>query len=316
MSTITNTVILRSKARYGKKAPPRPLGKILSLLPEAVSRSIRMAFQGRSVSAGTVPHWLAAMSDIRFVGFSGNRDTVLHFESPRLGDAAPELYEQREFEWSTRPDENDTGFDLLGDVLADVSKNDANSDRFDDSLLRHLVCFRQGINGVFQGIEFTGHRYTQAQPAILDERVVNTSLEFTSRIPKSERVRVVGMLDMIRASTQAFAIRLDDGLDVRGVMLGGEIGSWKHLLEKRVLILGKAVFRPSGRLLRVDAEEITEASADDKFFSKMPTSTHRKLDVREIVREQSHKRGVAAIIGKWPGNETDEVIAAALEELH
>ena len=32
-------------------------------------------------------------------------------------------------------------------------------------------------------------------------------------------------------------------------------------------------------------------------------------------KEQSHKRGVAAIVGKWPGDETDEQINDWLEEL-
>jgi hypothetical protein len=125
----------------------------------------------------------------------------------------------------------------------------------------------------------------------------------------------VGILDMLRASTQAFALKLDDGQEVRGVLTAGEIGECKHFLEKRVAIHGKAVFRPSGRLLRIDAEDIRAASGDDTFFSQMPRATRRRMDVREVLREQSHKRGVAAIIGKWPGDETDEQIAAALQDL-
>ena len=35
------------------------------------------------------------------------------------------------------------------------------------------------------------------------------------------------------------------------------------------------------------------------------------VDLREALREQRHKKGVSAIFGKWPGNETDEQIAEA-----
>jgi hypothetical protein len=315
MTTIVNTVVLKSDKHYGCKAPPYPLGEIMRLIPAAVRQSIRMGFEGRSSARGTRPRWLVAASDIRLVDYSGDADTVLQFESPKLGDAAPELYEQKELFDMGKPDPADTGFDLLGDIISDISAKNSNSDRFDRALLRHLSKFKKGINGTFQQVDFMGHRYPQGKSAVLNECTVKTAEEFSSHTPNSNRVRVVGTLDMIRASTQAFAIQLDDGEEIRGVMVDGEISHQKHLLEKRVLILGKAIYRPSGRLLRVDTEELASASADDTFFSKMPTPSRRKLDVREIVREKSHKRGLAAIIGKWPGDETDEEIEVALQEL-
>lgn len=315
MNSVVSTVVLKSNKHYGSKAPPKPLGEIIRVIPLAVRQSIRMAFEGRSIARGKVPHWLTAASDVRLVDYSGEDDTILQFEVPTFIDAAPELFEQKELFDTGKPAPSDTGFDLLADVLSDLMANNADSERFDRSLLRLLTSFKRGINGTFQEVSFTGQRYDAHQPAILNECVIRTAESFTSETPMPERVRVVGTLDMIRASTQAFALNLDDSQEIRGVMVTGEIGDQKHLLEKRVLILGKAIYRPSGRLLRVDTEEILAASADDTFFSKMPTPSRKKLDVKEIVREQSHKRGLAAIIGKWPGDETDEEIEAALQEL-
>lgn len=315
MNTIVSTVVLKSDEHYGCKAPPYPLGEIMRLIPVALRQSIRMAFEGRSIARGKRPHWLTAASDVRLVDYSGTDDTILRFEAPTFGDAAPELYEQQELFDMGKPAPTDTGFDSLGDVLGDISAKNSDSERFDRSLLRRLASFKRGINGTFREVDFTGQRYTSNQPAVLNECTIQTAESFTSETPQPERVRVVGTLDMIRASTQAFAIKLDNGEEVRGVMVDEEISHHKHLLEKRVLILGTAVYRPSGRLLRVDTEELTDTSPEDTFFSKMPTPSRRKLDVREIVREQSHKRGLAAIIGKWPGDETDEEIEEALREL-
>ena len=315
MNTVVSTVVLKSDKHYGSKAPPYPLGEIMRLIPVAVRQSIRMAFEGRSIARGKYPHWLTAASDVRLVEYSGKDDTILRFEAPTFGDAAPELFEQQELFDMGRPDPTDTGFDSLGDVLSDLSAKNSDSERFDRSLLRRLASFKRGINGTFQAVDFMGQRYKAEQPAVLNECIIQTAMSFTSETPKSERVRIVGTLDMIRASTQAFALKLDDGQEIRGVMVADEIGDHKHLLEKRVLILGKAMYRPSGRLLRVDTEEMVAASEKDTFFSKMPAPSRRKLDVREIVREQSYKRGLAAIIGKWPGDETDEEIEAALQEL-
>ncbi len=315
MNPVVSTVTLKSDRRFGSKAPPRPLGELLRAIPVALRLSIRMAFEGRSTSQGKRPRWLTAAADVRLVEYSGKDDTVLRFEVPTFRSAAPELYDQDELFDIGKPDASDTCFDTLGDVLSDLAAGNADSERFDPKLLRHLEAFRHGINGAFQEIAFTGQRYKPSRPAVLNRRLIETARSFSSETPRPERVRVVGTLDMIRASTQAFALKLDDGKELRGVLVAGEIGECKAMLEQRVLVLGKAVYRPSGRLLRVDTDAMQIASANDKFFSQMPTPSGRKLDTRDVVREQSNKSGLAAIFGRWPGTETDEVIEAALQEL-
>lgn len=39
------------------------------------------------------------------------------------------------------------------------------------------------------------------------------------------------------------------------------------------------------------------------------------LDLHKVHQAQSHKKGMAAIYGKWPGDETDEEIERALKDL-
>lgn len=73
--------------------------------------------------------------------------------------------------------------------------------------------------------------------------------------------------------------------------------------------------KASGRVLRIDADEVTPATEENRFFSTVPQPARQKLDVRETVRKQQHKTGLAAVFGKWPGDETDEEIAQALQEL-
>ena len=53
-----------------------------------------------------------------------------------------------------------------------------------------------------------------------------------------QRVRVVGTLDMLRASTQKFALRLDDGQEVRGVLVSGSIVDAAARMNSRALVLG------------------------------------------------------------------------------
>jgi hypothetical protein len=314
MGTTIQTVTLSSNAHFGRKVPPRAFGELLCAIPEAVRYSIRMAFESRSRAKGKRPAWLSAASDVRFLDHAGDDQTILHFEVPMLGDAAREIYRQREM-WPTRPEPNDTGFDLLGDVLKDVAANNSDSDRFDLPLLRELEGFRNGLNGAFQKLEFTGARYPRSRPAVLTPEVIQAARQLSRDTPRPQQARLAGQLDMVRNSTNSFAIKLKDGQEVRGVLTGGDISRVAESFGQNVLVLGKAIFRPSGRLLRIDADEVIPAGERDQFFSAVPKPKRSQYDLREVLREQHHKKGVSAIFGKWPGNETDEDIATALKEL-
>ena len=273
-----------------------------------------MAFESRSQANGPTPKWLAAASDIRFLSHSGDNQTVLAFEAPRLGEAASDMYEQQEF-WPTRPKPDDTGFDLLGDVILDITANQSNSERFDSQLLRKVERFKNGLNGTFQRLAISGNRIPAHAPVVIDKNVLKQAASLTRSTPKPEQVRIVGTLDMIRLSTNAFAVKLNSGEDVLGILTEGNLSEARNLVGQGILVMGKAIYRPSGKLLRIDAAELVRASEHDQFFSKMPKPKNDKFDLNEIFRQQKHKRGIAAIYGKWPGDETDEEILAALKEM-
>lgn len=314
MSETLQTVTLHSDKHFGRKVPPKAFGELLRVIPDAIRFSIRMAFESRSQAKGKRPNWLSSASDIRFLDHSGDDETVLHFAVPRLGEAASVLYRQKEL-WTTRPEPNDTGFDLFADVISDVTANNTNSDRFDRQLLQQVERFKNGLNGTFQRMEFTGNRFAASKPAIINDIVVQTASRLSRNTPEPQQTRIVGTLDMVRSSTNAFAIKLKDGDEIRGVLTDGKISQVTELLEQEVLILGKAIYRPSGKLLRIDADEVIRASDQDKFFSSIPKPKRSRFDLREVVREQQHKRGLVEIYGKWPGSETDEEIEAALKEI-
>lgn len=47
----------------------------------------------------------------------------------------------------------------------------------------------------------------------------------------------------------------------------------------------------------------------------IPEPKRPEFDLEQVIQEQQHKRGIAAIINMWPGNESDEEIEQALKEL-
>ena len=313
MNPIEHSIRLSSQNHYGRKAPPKSLGIVLRLVPYVVRQSILMAFEGRTAPRGRPPEWLERASDTRFVGISGDDDTVLHFEAPPLGEAAAAIYEQQEL-WNTRPDPEDSGFDLLGDVIRDVRSCNAESDRYDSRLLNRLASFKNALKGPYQSFAVCGHRFVDS-PAIFDGETLRNASGMALTTPAPNRVRVVGTLDMIRVSTEAFAIKLDDEQEVRGVVAGGEIGNLSELWQQRVLVLGTAVYRPSGSLLRVDADQVSLAEGEPSLWSRMPEPSRSPLEKMRLRIPQGPKSGLAVIIGRWPGEESDDEIDAALKEL-
>jgi hypothetical protein len=224
MKTITQSIVLKNDRHWGIRPPAEAVGEVLRLVTSAVRSSIRMRFEGRSSFRGARPGWLDAASDVRFLGQDGKEDTTLFFEMPELGEAAPKLYEQQEL-WPTRPDAKDTGFDLLGDVINDVTRQDMDSERFDNPLLRRIGRFDLALNGTFQALDVVSRRYSSTAPAEINRSLADIAKKMTGNTPQPQAVRVSGKLDMIRASTQSFALQLVCGDEVRGVVDGFDVGT-------------------------------------------------------------------------------------------
>lgn len=313
------TIALRGRTSYGPLVPPVPVGYLLKSIPELVRQSISMAFQRRSTQKGHPPKWLEAASDVRLVGVDSGEDTAIRFDVPRLGDAAKAVYEQGEL-FPSRPDPDDTGFDLLGDVIRDVGASDGDSDRFDGNLLdglQRLKGRRRVINGHFQEMLVSGRRYVAEARAVVDRRTIAAANSLRAETPPVTRARVVGVLDTVRISTQTFGLKLDDGHEVRGVLSAGDLQTLLLLFaaKERVVVRGDAVFRPSGQLLLIDAEDVGTAQDDSSIWSRAPQPAGTGIDMRALCKPQGPRSGLAALVGRWPGEETEEEVRAALEML-
>lgn len=309
-------IILRADHDFHGKFPPTPVGAALRLIPSVVRGSIRMRFQGRSSARGTAPRWLDRSSDIRLISVTGRRDeTVLRFAAPRLGEAAAELFEQEEL-WPSRPIESDTGFDLLGDIVQEIRRGRRDSNRFDQRLLHDVASFRNALNGTFQELVIVSDRYVEEKPAVITKNIIEKAQDFYDQTPAPQPARIVGTLDMIRASTKAFALQLPNGEDVRAVLTAkASIDDLTALFRQDVLVVGMAVFRPSGHLLRIDATEVRLATTHDSFFAKLPEPRVKRLTKTLLHRLGKENGGIGRTFGKWPGNETDEEIESVLREL-
>ncbi len=138
----------------------------------------------------------------------------------------------------------------------------------------------------------------------------------TRRSPQSRLVRVTGVLDVVRHSTRSFLLKLEDGTEVRGVVkTRGQTEELKQFLGKKLLVLGRAVYGASGKLLRIDAEGFETGEEQPRLFAKVPKAREVRPAPVRINPDLHQQQGVPTFFGTWPGEETDEDFERMLAEL-
>jgi hypothetical protein len=272
-----------------------------------------MAIEGTSSPVGAPPQWLERASDIRTLGFVP-RDgySVLRVTAPRLVDAAPEVFDQKLL-WPGIANPEDTAIQLIGKIGNAVRRQEAASDFYDQPLLRHFSYWHKLFTRRVSGVQLPGTSADIPVPVTLDSKVVENARLLSDQTPSPRQIRLVGKLDMVRHSTRSFGLLLDSGEEVRGVLQEADPSLLHQYFGREITVFGKAVYRPSGSLLRIDAQEILETTEGRAAFSSIPEALSRTNRVER--KSQIAKTGVAAFFGTWPGEETDEELLAALGEL-
>jgi hypothetical protein len=69
------------------------------------------------------------------------------------------------------------------------------------------------------------------------------------------------------------------------------------------------------QVLRIEADAIEAAADGPSVLSRVPSPLFPALDLRSLHKPQGPRSGVAAVMGRWPGDETDEETEALLAEL-
>ena len=296
-----------------QRLPLDVCGRVFSAIPPLVEGALRMAIDGASVIQGRHPAWFQRAADIRFAGYDHQGDdTLLTLEIPKLGEAAEELYKQREF-WDTRPNPETTAFDVLRHVVDEVAVENGESAWFDPQLLRRFTHLQRVFGTQIASISVTG----DGAPTALNATVVANASRMCSNTPPSRQVRILGKLGMIRHSTRSFSIRLENGEEARGVMASLDaVDQLAGFFGKTILVLGRAVYRPAGSLLRIDAAAIEDGAGASPMFSKLPQPLSARHSYQTRIKlSEVGKVGVPAFFGTGPGDESDAELDAMLREL-
>jgi hypothetical protein len=286
------------------------------LLVDATRGALRQRVEGRSTAPGTVPAWLETAAEFDVIGLEAG-STVLVIEAKRLLDVAPALFSQEELFEPVNSSE--TAFDLMEQTFALAAAGRSDSDLFDQALLSIFRRFERILSSGFSSIEVTNSEVTNGDvrhpPVVIDANSIAAVDRLIHSTPPPQRARVSGTLETIRHSDRMFTLLLESNKQVKGIADGLAAKQLVELFGQSVVVSGTAVFRASGALLRIEADSIEPAGSDAAVWARVPTPLFRIMDTVSLRKPQGPRSGVNAVIGEWPGDESDEEIATALREL-
>ncbi len=302
---------LTGQAAQGARLEAGLLRDLLNVLVTGAQGALRLRVEGRSRATGPDPAWLAAAARVDVVGLSEGSTTIA-LESPAICDAAPQRFAQGELFHDF--DRSSSAIHLFVESLREAMRARADSELYDQTLLRTFASLSSVFEAGLAAVEIRNCREAAATAVTADRLAGVTRL--IRDTPPSQRVRLAGQLDTIRHSDRMFVLVLDDGTTIKGVAEAAAPRQLADQFGKPVVITGLAVFRPSGRVLRVEADSVEPAGNQElTVWSRQPRPSFGRLEERSLIQPQGPRSGLNALIGQWPGDETDEQFLAAVAEL-
>lgn len=312
-----HTLKLIGGAANEVRIPGDLLAEAILALIEGTQRATRLYVEGESLRKGPRPGWLDAACRIEITGLRPGSVEV-SVEAPTLQEAVPDRFATDSqlllFGEATRTlDASQSAVDIFAEVLDSALRagEDLLADR---NLLDSCIRFARASGSHFEGVSLEGLSARQT-PVIVRRNDVARIQKLRDETPSPRAVRVSGLLDTISATRPDIILRLPDKSTVPARLEEMRSDELAKLFDKQVVISGMAQFRPSGRLLVIDVEDIALAGETDRIWEQAPRPPPRRQAPVTTFVPQDAESGVAAFFGIWPGSESDDELQRALQDV-
>ncbi|HEY0022579.1 MAG TPA: hypothetical protein VGB24_06695 [Longimicrobium sp.] len=306
------TLLLHGYRSPGAGLPGALVRDLLDAVDRGAKGAVRLRLEGRSsAKGGFPPAWVSTAAGFQMSGFHAGLPGV-ELRIPTLGEALPHKFAQEELFPSVDP--ASSALSLMGRGLADAQAGNGDSDAYDSPLLRTFGEFREVFRHGVQAVELRNGRPDSA-PVMITPAGIAAAERLQKQTPRPQRVRVAGKVDAIRHSDRAFTLVMESGEVIRGILAEGDPDELAPHFGRATIVGGMAQFRPSGSLLRIDADLLEPADEHAlSMWSEAPRPLFGGSPDREV-RRQGSRSGINAFIGAWPGEESEDEIFAMLEEI-
>jgi hypothetical protein len=229
------------------------LRELLDVFGDGCLQATRLRVDGRSTASGSPPKWLESASWFELGAISA--DTVV-LQSRPLQIALAQLHVSHMF---SKFDPGHSCLDLFEESLEHALSGREESDWYD----RHLMETIEGLGRLFRyGIKRIA--VINGRTLHIDARAIELIKSLRTRMPDS-RVKIPGVLEVVDASHRTFVLRSDTGQRLWGIASPGASrdASLTEVSGMPVIVEGVAKFRPSGTVLRIEAERIARVPSAD-----------------------------------------------------
>ncbi len=205
-----------------------------------------------------------------------------------------------------------TPISLFMSAFQEAIKEDPSSDLLDKPLLRELKNYKKVFLSDDESMIITNQGTVES--VTLNKQTFKKIKVLEAEIPDPKPVILNGKVEMLRHSKQKVTIQTKDGM-VDGFLddhiKPEEIGAY---WGKEITLAGMAHYKPGSKTV-IEINKIFEPSAGDDYFSKKPTSETIEQQINRQFQEGKKTTVLAELVGKWPGEETDEEFERMLQEL-
>lgn len=206
---------------------------------------------------------------------------------------------------------NETPISLFIKTFQNALTDDDHQDLLDKPLLRELKNLKKAFFNEEETMIFSN------QGSLPDLQLTQKDFKkikvLEDEIPDPQHVVLNGVVELLQFSTLKVKIKTEEGI-VDG-FLADDLSSedLASFWGKEVTITGTSHFKPRGKSV-IEVERVFEPGEGDSYFSKRPKSETVEMQLERQIREKG-SNPLAEIIGRWPGDETDEEFEQMLKAL-
>lgn len=135
-------------------------------------------------------------------------------------------------------------------------------------------------------------------------------------IPQAEKVVVNGVIDELKFSGKQMVLLTESKARVIIVCEDSSVMTEVSVFfGKEITLYGMAHYKPGGQLSYILLERFAQPGKGDRFFSRKPDKSSLQQNIALQLRDGKKANPLDDVIGKWPGDETDQEFELMLKEL-
>lgn len=251
--------------------------------------------------------------EIRLENIQGNEleGTKLTFECERFSETIQSfqlnVFNDTEFLMQLTP------MALVIDSFRQVLENDVNNIDLDKPLLKSLLNFRKNFLNDKE-VFLLSNRGTIPQIEIKKNDFLRIG-QIEENMPNPQRIIVSGKLDEMKVSKRRLGLETNDGLVYIYTNENNILTEISNYLGQDITVTGIAHFKTNGEVNFVDIQDFDRFKPEDRFFNKKPIAYNELQQIIHQVKEGKKRNSLEQILGKWPGDETDEEFDNLLKDI-